>query len=90
MTSRHLPRAAASSQARARGSAVGNILTVILILALIGLGAWLVLKNRHAASAVSAASGVSAPPAADCGRVVFGFCRCDFRCPRDFFYLDER
>ena len=32
----------------ARGSAIGNILTGILVLALVGLGGWLVLKNRHA------------------------------------------
>jgi NitT/TauT family transport system substrate-binding protein len=32
----------------ARGSAIGNILTAIFILGLLGLGAWLVLKNRGA------------------------------------------
>ncbi len=37
-----------SSVSRARGSAIGNILTAILIIALLGLGAWLVLKDRGA------------------------------------------
>ena len=43
MMSRRLARTA-------RGSAVGNILTAILVIGLLGLGGWLVLKNRHAAS----------------------------------------
>jgi NitT/TauT family transport system substrate-binding protein len=46
----------------ARGSAIGNILTAILVLGLIGLGAWLVLKNRNAASEQAAAND-SAPAA---------------------------
>jgi len=40
---RHLAR-------HARGSTIGNILTAIFIVALIGLGAWLVLKNRGSES----------------------------------------
>jgi NitT/TauT family transport system substrate-binding protein len=50
-----------------RGSAVGNILTGILVLALIGLGGWLVLKNRHAASDApsSGESASASAPAAE-------------------------
>jgi NitT/TauT family transport system substrate-binding protein len=39
-----------------RGSAVGNILTAVLVIGLLGLGGWLVLKNRHAASEQQAAT----------------------------------
>jgi NitT/TauT family transport system substrate-binding protein len=48
---------------RARGSAVGNLLTVILIIVLLGLGAWLVLKNRSGTSTETAAK--DATPAAE-------------------------
>jgi NitT/TauT family transport system substrate-binding protein len=54
MTPRLHPRAA-------RGSAIGNILTAILILGLIGLGSWLVLKNRGADSGEQTASESSGP-----------------------------
>jgi NitT/TauT family transport system substrate-binding protein len=54
-----------STRAAARGSALGNLLTAILILALIGLGAWLVLKNRHAASDAASTSEASSQPAAE-------------------------
>jgi NitT/TauT family transport system substrate-binding protein len=40
----------------ARGSAIGNILTAILIVSLLGLGAWLVLKNRNPAGEPGATS----------------------------------
>jgi NitT/TauT family transport system substrate-binding protein len=49
-------------QVAARGSALGNILTAVLILGLIGLGTWLVLKNRGADSAEPSAAE-SAPAA---------------------------
>src|SRR5262245_45795737 len=39
-----------------RGSVLGNVLTGILILGLIGLGTWLVLKNRNTDAAADAAS----------------------------------
>src|SRR5688572_13562698 len=46
----------------ARGSALGNILTAVFIIALLGLGAWLVLKNRGENEAD--APGTDARPAA--------------------------
>jgi NitT/TauT family transport system substrate-binding protein len=46
----------------ARGSALGNILTAVFIIALLGLGAWLVLKNRGEKEAD--APGADARPAA--------------------------
>jgi NitT/TauT family transport system substrate-binding protein len=46
----------------ARGSALGNILTAVFIIALLGLGAWLVLKNRGGKEAD--APGADARPAA--------------------------
>jgi len=46
------------SARHARGSAIGNILTAVLIIALLGLGGWLVLKNR-------ASKGADAPVATD-------------------------
>jgi NitT/TauT family transport system substrate-binding protein len=49
-----------------RGAAVGNILTVVLILALVGLGAWLVLRNRGA-EAPAPAPGSNAPVSAASG-----------------------
>ena len=45
----------------ARGSAAGNLLTLLLVLALVGLGAWLVLKNRAEQAAPKAGAG--GPPA---------------------------
>jgi len=48
-----------------RGSAIGNILTAILIIALLGLGGWLVLKNRNAASSGDGATTAAESPAAD-------------------------
>ncbi len=47
----------------ARGSALGNIITAVLIVALLGLGAWLIFKNRNADS--EAAPSADAPPAAE-------------------------
>jgi NitT/TauT family transport system substrate-binding protein len=46
-----------------RGSAIGNIITALLIVALLGLGAWLVLKNRNADS--EGAPAADARPAAE-------------------------
>jgi NitT/TauT family transport system substrate-binding protein len=48
---------------RAQGSAVGNFLTVLLILVLIGLGGWLVLKHRSGAPTETTAK--DATPAAE-------------------------
>jgi NitT/TauT family transport system substrate-binding protein len=39
-----------------RGSVIGNILTAILVIGLLGLGVWLILKNRHPASEQSPAA----------------------------------
>ena len=47
----------------ARGSALGNIITAVLIVALLGLGAWLIFKNRNADS--EAGPSADAPPAAE-------------------------
>ena len=55
------------SARHARGSAIGNILTAVFIIALLALGGWLVLKNRTAketgADASAPASGDSRPAA---------------------------
>ena len=52
-----------SSARRARGSAIGNILTAVFIIALLALGGWLVLKNRGSKDA-AAPSVADARPAA--------------------------
>ena len=45
-----------SSARLARGSAIGNILTAVFIIGLLGLGGWLVLKNRGAKDAAAPAA----------------------------------
>jgi NitT/TauT family transport system substrate-binding protein len=49
---------------RARGSAIGNILTAIFIVALLALGGWLILKNRGAKEDAPASASDSHPAAA--------------------------
>jgi NitT/TauT family transport system substrate-binding protein len=49
---------------RARGSAIGNILTAIFIVALLALGGWLILKNRGAKEDAPASASDSRPAAA--------------------------
>jgi NitT/TauT family transport system substrate-binding protein len=49
---------------KARGSAAGNILTAILIIALIGLGAWLVLKRNGGAQDADEVATADTRPAA--------------------------
>jgi NitT/TauT family transport system substrate-binding protein len=46
-----------------RGSAAGNLLTVLLILGLLGLGAWLVMKKKSSAPAPGGAAPAGAPAA---------------------------
>jgi NitT/TauT family transport system substrate-binding protein len=46
-----------------RGSAAGNLLTVLLILGLLGLGAWLVLKKKSPAPPPGGAAPAGAPAA---------------------------
>jgi NitT/TauT family transport system substrate-binding protein len=54
------------SKTRMRGSAAGNIITLVLFLGLIGLGAWLWLgKKPDAPSQTGASSSSSAPAAPD-------------------------
>ncbi|MEJ1961426.1 MAG: phosphate ABC transporter substrate-binding/OmpA family protein [Gammaproteobacteria bacterium] len=48
------------SARRARGSAIGNILTAIFIIGLLALGGWLVLKNRAAKEAGAPVAGAAA------------------------------
>jgi NitT/TauT family transport system substrate-binding protein len=47
----------------ARGSAIGNILTAVFIIALLGLGGWLVLKNRAEKGADASTANDSRPAA---------------------------
>src|SRR6185295_2061675 len=47
----------------ARGSAIGNILTAVFIIALLGLGGWLVLKNRGEKAADAPTANDSRPAA---------------------------
>jgi len=51
----------------ARGSAIGNILTALFLIALLALGAWLVLKNRGAKDAEAPASDARPAAAAPAG-----------------------
>jgi NitT/TauT family transport system substrate-binding protein len=53
-----------TSARRARGSAIGNILTAVFIIALLALGGWLVLKNRGSKDA-AAPSATDSRPAAE-------------------------
>ena len=57
------PNSALARHASARGSAAGNLLTLLFVLVLVGLGAWLVLRNRaeQAGAGAPPASGVAAP-----------------------------
>jgi NitT/TauT family transport system substrate-binding protein len=53
-----------SNARQARGSAIGNILTAIFIIALLVLGGWLILKNRGAKEDAPASASDSRPAAA--------------------------
>jgi NitT/TauT family transport system substrate-binding protein len=52
-----------TSTRRARGSAIGNILTAVFIIALLALGGWLVLKNRGSKDAAAPSAADSRPAA---------------------------
>ena len=52
------------SARQARGSAIGNILTAVFLIALLALGGWLVLKNRAAKDAGATSGDVAGAPAA--------------------------
>jgi NitT/TauT family transport system substrate-binding protein len=56
-----------SYRAHMRGSAIGNVITLVLFLGLIGLGAWLWLGKKPDAPAQSGASSSSSAPAAPDG-----------------------